>query len=114
MGFSCANCHGGNVQPNTTVVSVEVMSGNFIGKPSRENITTVCSKCHAKETDDYKQSIHWSAIEKGHPDAATCTDCHGIHEIRAIKDPKSPTNHLNSPATCAKCHANKEMMSAWY
>ncbi len=114
MGFNCADCHGGSVQTNATVISYSVMSGDFIGKPSRENITNVCSKCHIKEANDYKQSIHWDAIKKGHPEAATCTDCHGIHEIRAIKDPKSSSNHQNSPATCAKCHANKELMSAWY
>lgn len=114
MGFSCADCHGGSEGANTSVISANVMSGNFIGKPSRINITDVCSKCHGKEAQDYKQSIHWDAIKKGHPEAATCTDCHGVHEIRAIVDEKSPSNHHNSPATCAKCHSNKEMMSAWY
>jgi len=114
MGFSCANCHGGSEEPNTTVVSSNVMSGNFIGRPSRNHITDICSKCHPKETEAYKQSIHWEEIEKGHTEAATCTDCHGIHEIRAINDNKSSSNHQNSPATCAKCHANNEIMSAWY
>jgi len=114
MGFTCANCHGGTIEPNATVVSIEAMSGNFIGKPSRGNITTVCSKCHMQEAKDYRTSIHWEEIEKSHPEAATCTDCHGIHEIRAIKDNKSLSNHQNSPATCAKCHSNPEIMSAWY
>lgn len=114
MGFTCADCHGGNIQQNKTSVSVDVMSGNFIGRPSRYNITTVCSKCHIKEEKDYKESIHWEQIEKGHLETATCTDCHGIHEIRLINDSKSPTNHHNSPETCAKCHSNKELMSAWY
>ncbi len=113
-GFTCANCHGGSVQPNNTVISINVMSGDFIGRPTRENITLVCSKCHPQETEDYKQSIHWKAIEEKHPEAATCTDCHGVHEIRAIDDPKSLTNHKNIPITCAKCHANPEIMSAWY
>lgn len=114
MGFSCANCHGGSEEPNTSVVSSSVMSGDFIGRPSRNNITEICSKCHQKENEDYKQSIHWEEIKKGHPEAATCTDCHGIHEIRAISDNKSLSNHQNSPATCAKCHSNPEIMSAWY
>ncbi len=114
MGFTCANCHGGSVQTNASVISYNVMSGDFIGRPTRANITGVCSKCHIKEANDYKQSIHWEQIEKGHLEAATCTDCHGIHEIRAVSDPNSSSNHQNSPATCAKCHSNKEMMSAWY
>ncbi|MDO8724591.1 MAG: cytochrome c3 family protein [Candidatus Methanoperedens sp.] len=114
MGFSCADCHGGSEGSNSSVISSNVMSGNFIGKPTRSHITDICSKCHSKEAEDYKQSIHWDAIKKGHPEAATCTDCHGVHEIRAISDNKSSSNHQNSPATCAKCHSNTEIMSAWY
>ncbi|MCZ7395443.1 MAG: cytochrome c3 family protein [Candidatus Methanoperedens sp.] len=113
-GFTCTDCHGGNPQTNATVISNAVMSGDFTGKPTRNNITNICSKCHPQEAKDYKMSIHWEQIAKGHTDAATCTDCHGVHEIRAISDPNSSTNHQNSPATCAKCHSNKELMSAWY
>ena len=113
-GFTCTDCHGGNLQTNATVISNAVMSGDFTGKPTRNNITNICSKCHPQEAKDYKMSIHWEQIAKGHTDAATCTDCHGVHEIRAISDPNSSTNRQNSPATCAKCHSNKELMSAWY
>lgn len=113
-GFTCADCHGGNAQSNTSIVSVNAMSGDFIGRPTRENITQICSKCHPGETSDYKQSIHWDAIKSGHTEAATCTDCHGLHEIRAINDPESLSNHHNSPETCAKCHSNPDIMSAWY
>lgn len=113
-GFTCTDCHGGSTQSNTTSISIGVMSGDFIDGPTRNNITNTCSNCHVQEATDYKQSIHWEEIEKGHPEAATCTDCHGIHEIRAINDPKSLSNHQNSPTTCAKCHSNPEIMSAWY
>jgi len=113
-GLSCVVCHGGSNTTDSGLISSSVMSGNFIGRPTRENITDVCSKCHEQETKDYKTSIHWDMIQKGHTDAATCTDCHGTHDIRAISDPNSSTNHKNSPATCAKCHSNKDMMSAWY
>ena len=42
--------------------------------------------------------------------AAACSDCHGTHEIRAAKDPESPTYHLNLPATCGRCHGNAEII----
>ncbi len=113
-GFICADCHGGRIQSNTTAISYGVMSGDFIGKPTRANITEICSKCHPRETADYKTSIHWEQIQKGHTETATCTDCHGVHEIRPVSDPNSSTNHQNSPATCAKCHSNAELMSTWY
>jgi hypothetical protein len=113
-GFSCADCHGGKEQSNASLISNSVMSGDFVGRPTRDHITDICSKCHDQETKDYKTSIHWEQLQKGISVAATCTDCHGIHEIRAISDPNSSSNHHNSPATCANCHSNKEMMSAWY
>lgn len=113
-GFTCADCHGGSTMRNNSIISVGVMSGDFVGRPGRENITQICSKCHSSEAADYKQSIHWEEIQKGHPEAATCTDCHGLHEIRAIDDPESPSNHYNSPGTCAECHSNPDIMSAWY
>ncbi len=112
--FTCADCHGGNDLANTSVISTNAMSGNFIGRPSRSSITDVCSKCHPQEAKDYKTSIHWAQIQNGHTDAATCTDCHGVHDIRAISDPNSSTSRQNIAATCANCHSNKEMMSAWY
>ena len=34
--------------------------------------------------------------------AATCTDCHGTHDIRPSSDPDSRTNHFNLPATCGR------------
>ncbi len=113
-GLNCADCHGGVAESNTSLISSSAMSGNFIGAPSRLNITAVCSKCHPSEARDYKTSIHWKQLSAGHQEAATCTDCHGVHEIRATKDPVSATYPQNSPETCAKCHASKEMMSAWY
>ncbi|MFZ2410016.1 MAG: multiheme c-type cytochrome, partial [Candidatus Methanoperedens sp.] len=57
-GFTCEDCHGGSAQPNATVISYTVMSGDFTGRPSRANITNVCSKCHSQEAKDYKMSIH--------------------------------------------------------
>lgn len=111
-GFTCTDCHGGSVLPNNSVISIN--GRRFYWQTNKREYNLVCSKCHSEETKDYKQSIHWKAIKEGHPEAATCTDCHGLHEIRAIDDPKSSTNHQNSPITCAKCHANPEIMSAWY
>ena len=113
-GISCTDCHGGDLSISGSIVSVNVMHTNFTGVPSRINSTNSCSKCHPESTEKYKNSIHWKELQRGVTIAATCTDCHGIHEIRAIVDNKSLSNHQNSPATCAKCHSNKEMMSAWY
>lgn len=112
--IKCTNCHGGEVNAGGQVVSISVMYKNFSGVPTRTNITSLCSKCHGEATRLYKESIHWKELEKGVAIAATCTDCHGAHEILPSNNPNSPANPENVPLLCAKCHENQTKMSAWY
>ncbi len=54
----------------------------------------------------YVDSIHGFALSKeGLLVAANCQSCHGSHHILSRKDPQSPTNKVNVPATCGTCHA---------
>jgi cytochrome b subunit of formate dehydrogenase len=51
------------------------------------------------------QSIHGQGISRGNGLAPVCTDCHGIHTIKAHIDPNSPVSEQNlARTTCAKCH----------
>ena len=51
------------------------------------------------------QSIHGQAIARGNAQSPVCTDCHGIHSIKAHADPNSPVAEQNlSRDTCARCH----------
>ncbi len=76
--------------------------------PHPEKVAPVdCATCHASQVADYQKSVHASERGKSKASkAATCTDCHGIHDIRPSKDPASRTNHFNLPTTCLKCHGN--------
>ena len=112
--ISCIDCHGGEIHVNGSTISVNVMSTNFTGVPTRTNISDLCSTCHREETRLYKESIHWKELEKGHAIAATCTDCHGTHDILSSKNPESMTYSGNVPQLCASCHENQTKMSAWY
>ena len=59
----------------------------------------------------YDASVHAEARRaQAQSVAAACKDCHGTHEIRPVKDPDSPTYHLNLPATCGRCHGNAEII----
>ena len=57
------------------------------------------------------------SLQRDHPrqatprgkDSATCTDCHGIHQVKAIKDADSLVSLRNTPGTCGKCHSNPEV-----
>jgi hypothetical protein len=61
----------------------------------------------------YEESIHREKLKEGRP-AASCTDCHGIHNILSSKDYNSFTFAANISGTCAKCHENETKMQAMY
>jgi formate dehydrogenase gamma subunit len=37
---------------------------------------------------------------------ASCTDCHGAHELQLPSNPNSKINRFNIPKTCSTCHAD--------
>jgi cytochrome b subunit of formate dehydrogenase len=50
-------------------------------------------------------SIHGQALTRGNWQAPVCTDCHGIHTIKAPSDPASSVSAYNlARSTCARCH----------
>lgn len=112
--ISCTDCHGGDLSISGSIVSVNVMHTNFTGVASRINSTNSCSKCHPEPTDKYKNSIHWKELARGVTIAATCTDCHGTHNILSSGNNNSLTYIDNVPGTCANCHQNQTKMQAWY
>ncbi len=64
-----------------------------------------CQACH--EIAGFEKSVHGkpaAGAGKSQTPGAACKDCHGTHDIRAVRDLKSSTNRLNIPGTCAKCH----------
>jgi cytochrome b subunit of formate dehydrogenase len=69
-----------------------------------------CTKCHPKE--EYSLLGHGQALLKGNRDAATCSDCHGIHDIPAYltgpkKDIASSRPHYTKK--CRACHADEAL-----
>jgi hypothetical protein len=72
----------------------------------------VCASCHEDAVAAYDKSVHAESHKKSaDSDAAWCSNCHGTHDIRSSKDPKSPTYHFNLAATCSKCHADEAIIS---
>ena len=65
-----------------------------------------CAQCHAQIAGDYDLSVHGRAHRKGDRDAATCSDCHGKHEIVPAKNPQSKVYPLQLPYTCGVCHGD--------
>jgi len=90
---TCIDCHGEhNVEPVSSKDSPMY----------KTHEAGVCLSCHLDNPDvrqrvgpsagfiaAYKKSVHGMALEKGNQGAATCSDCHGAHDVRKGSDPKS-------------------------
>ena len=105
----CQSCHG----PAHQVVE----AANPQSPVSKANLPDTCGKCHANPdlaakymfnvalpVEAYKESVHGRAIHAGNLNAASCNDCHGVHDILPASDPKSKIWKQNVASTCAKCH----------
>ncbi len=63
-----------------------------------------------KVYESYLRSFHGKAMQLGtyeitQLDKATCTNCHGVHDIKSASDPDSPVAGLDNLAkTCERCH----------
>ncbi len=92
----CTDCHGTH----------EILDAKDSKSPIfKFNVPMTCGKCHDQISKEFQQSIHGTAIAKGNWQAPVCTDCHGIHSIKAHNDPNSPVSAQNvGPVTCARCH----------
>jgi len=68
-----------------------------------------------KVYESYMRSFHGKAMQLGsyeisQLDKATCTNCHGIHDIKSVSDPASPVAGLdNLAATCEQCHPGADV-----
>jgi cytochrome b subunit of formate dehydrogenase/nitrate/TMAO reductase-like tetraheme cytochrome c subunit len=67
-----------------------------------------CGTCHTNEGVQYAGSIHGFNHGQGGV-GATCSDCHGSHEMAPVKNLDSPVFKLNLPLTCAKCHNDSKL-----
>lgn len=122
---TCTSCHGGDP---TKVEWEDAMSpeAGFKGEFTAEEKLDLCSSCHSDDEkmrqfgipidqfQRYKSSQHGKSLfDDGNQDVAVCTSCHGTHDIMKAKDSRSHVYPLNIPDTCAKCHANKDLMQKY-
>ncbi len=63
-----------------------------------------CGTCHPQQSETYQSSAHALALKRGEAGAATCTDCHGKHDILSHTAPNSPLQFTRLTATCGGCH----------
>jgi formate dehydrogenase gamma subunit len=94
---TCSNCHSshnlkGPLDPESMI--------------SRQNVSATCGECHPKAYEEYEGSVHGVAVKRGIGRSPVCTDCHGIHSIKARVDPDSSVGEQQvAMTTCPQCHA---------
>ncbi len=108
-GASCRNCHGPahRLRPASDPAS----------SIAKRNLPQTCGACHAdadflarhkiplaRPVEAFKLSVHGRALQRGDERAASCSDCHGSHDILAARDPRSKINHWKVGQTCGACH----------
>ena len=92
--ITCADCHD------------DVHSHNY-WKNDKTKVIDKCTNCHDNH-EDYMESVHGKAVLAGNQDSATCSDCHGLHQIEAISGDNS--NRAFHTKVCLTCHADQDMM----
>jgi len=133
---SCGSCHSSEVSALQTSVHLKAAEQPCLAchgdvhavVPAKNSKSTVyplnlprtCGACHGDKKfaqehglpevySQYMDSIHGFALTKdGLLVAATCSSCHGAHDILAPSDPKSRTFRANIPDTCGTCHGGIE------
>jgi hypothetical protein len=111
-GLTCASCH-------------DATHGDQYVAPARTAIPKLCGTCHANveyikkfnpnlrldQLARYMTSTHGKQNAKGETRVAVCSDCHGAHGIRPVKDPRAPVYPTHVAETCAKCHSDPARMT---
>ncbi len=103
---TCASCHGTH----------DIRSASDPESPTHESrLHEICASCHGsagrltreivrfpETVASYAASVHGPS--DGGVGAATCDDCHHVHEVRGVADPQSRIHRANLSATCGECH----------
>ncbi|HEY3216856.1 MAG TPA: cytochrome b/b6 domain-containing protein [Candidatus Eisenbacteria bacterium] len=98
MATGCAGCHA--------------RAGGHAIRPAARMGMDACVACHPAESHDYQGSVHGVALAGGDHEASTCKDCHGpVHSVIPHHRADAPTNRRRLAQTCARCHADRELMT---
>jgi cytochrome b subunit of formate dehydrogenase len=109
----CRDCHGTH-----DIISAK----NPQSRTYKLQLPFTCAKCHTNAqlmakthvreplaAKQYIESMHGRGlIAQGLIIAPSCNDCHGVHNIWPVTDPRSKIYRDNIPATCGTCHIGVE------
>ena len=125
-GLTCVSCHGGDASSDDPTRAMSKKAG-WKGTIDRRQIPQLCGSCHSDpnymrrydpslRTDQlaqYRTSVHGQRLAAGDSQAAVCTDCHSVHDLRAPNDPQSTVYATNVAKTCSRCHSDAHYMAGY-
>lgn len=96
MQFKCTDCHS-----DTSTDKL----------PHAEKLQPAdCASCHDEAVKKFTATAHGKALKEGKTAAASCTDCHGSHDIKRASNPESRTHFTKIESTCGSCHGNEKIV----
>jgi len=95
LNMSCESCHT-DIHPTETAKDE--------GKVA---VINKCTTCHGKDPDFISKG-HAASVMKGNQDAATCADCHGVHNTPVFGDTPVCVARCREFYTqkCISCHSD--------
>jgi predicted CXXCH cytochrome family protein len=92
----CVDCHdmgGYQIYPHDLEIPPD-------GRLYTLDRSGICAKCHSDIFTEQFDGVHMQAVAAGNLEAATCTDCHGAHDIQPPDEPRQKISQ-----TCGECHS---------
>ena len=101
LGLTCGDCHEGKDD-----------------YPHGDGAPASCADCHDDAADDFARSVHGeSHLQNGDaevwPAADPCSVCHGVHDTRAVEDPRSRVHASRVATVCGTCHDDLSIVQAY-
>lgn len=88
----CGDCHSAHYTKSH-------LSRKEIGIEQTES----CGRCHPDQKRSYLANYHGkAAVNLGYDKSASCTDCHGGHNVLSLKDP------VLALQACQRCHPDAQ------
>ncbi len=120
---TCIDCHGVHNIGDPTTAAFRLKSPQICAKCHTDKNRMAKYKISTNVLNTYVADFHGTTVmlfEKQSPDTPTnkpvCFDCHGIHDIRTVGDPRATVAKENLLKTCAKCHPDattETFAAAW-
>jgi len=95
---NCVDCHGGHYIKKIDGVDSPVAAVSLAD--------TCGQKCHAQESEHFKESFHGKAAALNAENSADCVTCHGYHQILSQDNPVAMTSEEKKSFLCKSCHGS--------